>query len=679
MSFTKVSVAGIGTTGTITLTNVSVAGVITATDATFTGNVSVAGTITYEDVTNVDSVGLITARSGIDITGGGGLNLTGGAGVVTATTYRVGTASTLDASGLSVSAGVVTTTTLRVAAGSAAAPSITPTDDTNTGIFFPSADTIAFGEGGSEAARIDSSGRLGIGTSSPSYKLEVAVATNDPTTGSPAAGSFVQAIGGTTTVGNGPSFSLSNTSGAKETFWRMSAVTTSGNNGDLVFNGYNGGANYPERLRITAAGNVGIGTTIPQSILHLAGSSPQLILDPGSGSTDPVSINSWRTNAPIVFKPGDAERIRIDGSGRLLVGTSTARSNFYNDTNSAYIQLESASNDGSALALIQNFNANTLGGQLILAKSNATSVGSNTLVASGDSVGRVSFQGNDGTQFVETATIRGEIDGTPGANDMPGRLVFSTTADGASSPTERMRISANGSISACTTSGAVFTIGTVYNSAIGVNTNNKLQLLTTGANVNNDYVANIYAGAGDGVQPSNSALRVSAQHWTGSAYVLREVFIASNNGSALFPQLGTTASAANAFLDSGADNRLLRSTSSLRYKTDIENIEENRSASIINLRPVWYRSLAEADRSDWSWYGLIAEEVAEIEPRLVHWTYLEDAYEEVDGEKQLKPDAEMVPDGVQYDRLAVLLLDVVKRQQQAIETLEARLTAAGIE
>jgi hypothetical protein len=108
-------------------------------------------------------------------------------------------------------------------------------------------------------------GNVGIGTSSPVYKLDVSVATNDPTTGTPAAGSFVQVAGGTTTVGNGPSVLLKNASGAKETFWRMSAVTTSGNNGDLVFNGYNGGATYPERLRITAAGNVGIGTTSPQS------------------------------------------------------------------------------------------------------------------------------------------------------------------------------------------------------------------------------------------------------------------------------------------------------------------------------------------------------------------------------------------------------------------------------
>jgi len=60
-----------------------------------------------------------------------------------------------------------------VAAGSTAAPSITPTGDNNTGIFFPSADTIAFGEGGSEAARIDSSGRFAIGTTSPSATLHV--------------------------------------------------------------------------------------------------------------------------------------------------------------------------------------------------------------------------------------------------------------------------------------------------------------------------------------------------------------------------------------------------------------------------------------------------------------------------------------------------------------------------
>jgi len=77
-------------------------------------------------------------------------------GTVGATTPSTGAFTTLSATG-------VTT----VQAGTAAAPAITTTGDTNTGIFFPAADTIAFAEGGAEVARFDSAGNLGIGTTSP--------------------------------------------------------------------------------------------------------------------------------------------------------------------------------------------------------------------------------------------------------------------------------------------------------------------------------------------------------------------------------------------------------------------------------------------------------------------------------------------------------------------------------
>jgi hypothetical protein len=92
----------------------------------------------------------------------------------TSTNVAIGTATgsvTLvgSVSGTSITNSGVTT----VAAGSASAPSITPTGDSNTGIFFPSADTIAFAEGGVEALRIDSSANIGIGTAVPSQKLEV--------------------------------------------------------------------------------------------------------------------------------------------------------------------------------------------------------------------------------------------------------------------------------------------------------------------------------------------------------------------------------------------------------------------------------------------------------------------------------------------------------------------------
>jgi len=76
-------------------------------------------------------------------------------------------------SGGTVNGAVVITGVTTVQAGTAALPAITTTGDTNTGIFFPAADTIAFTEGGVEAMRIDSSGNVGIGTNSPGARLEL--------------------------------------------------------------------------------------------------------------------------------------------------------------------------------------------------------------------------------------------------------------------------------------------------------------------------------------------------------------------------------------------------------------------------------------------------------------------------------------------------------------------------
>lgn len=140
----------------------------------------------------------------------------------------------------------------------------------------------------------------------------------------------------------------------------------------------------------------------------------------------------------------------------------------------------------------------------------------------------------------------------------------------------------------------------------------------------------------------------------------------------------TTASAANAYIDTGTSpaNQIKRSTSSLRYKKDVEDLDVAYSSKIKQMRPVWFRSNANGDRQDWSHYGLIAEELAEIEPRLVHWWYAPDQYEEYkaeDGEtrQRLKDGAELTPDGVQYDRLTVLLLKELQILQDKISALEA--------
>jgi len=167
-----------------------------------------------------------------------------------------------------------------------------------------------------------------------------------------------------------------------------------------------------------------------------------------------------------------------------------------------------------------------------------------------------------------------------------------------------------------------------------------------------------------------------------------------------FPNITTTASGANAFLDSADSNRLYRSTSSITYKRDVEDLNSEYADQVLNLRPVWYRSKCESDCQDWSWYGLIAEEVAEIDPRFVHYGYQEEAYEFVETTetvelrhddprreegveteeithqvRQLKADARQVPNGVAYERLVVPLLDIIKRQKSQLESIEARLAA----
>jgi hypothetical protein len=176
------------------------------------------------------------------------------------------------------------------------------------------------------------------------------------------------------------------------------------------------------------------------------------ILSTSSNSSNGLILNA--TAGGIKFAYSGSERARIDSSGRLLIGTSTARSNFFNTTASAALQIEGqgGAGDSRRVAIISNDNTALAGGNLVLAHQRSGSVGGNTIVNINDIAGRLSYQGNDGAQFVEAASINCEVDGTPGANDMPGRLVFSTTADGGSSPSERLRITSSGRVGIGTSS-----------------------------------------------------------------------------------------------------------------------------------------------------------------------------------------------------------------------------------
>jgi hypothetical protein len=213
--------------------------------------------------------------------------------------------------------------------------------------------------------------------------------------------------------------------------------------------------NSQGRLFVNSSGNVGIGTTSPGGKLAVSDGTAYFQFDPvggtanilrsltGAGSREALQLDATQ----LVFANSGSERFRCDSSGRFLVGTSSARSDFFNATTFApRFQVEGT--DFSTSMLSVTCNATGANTNLVLARSRGTTNGAVTVVADGDTIGSIHFQGADGTDLVSAANIVAVVDGTPGANDMPGRLVFSTTADGASSPTERLRIASNGQLSA---------------------------------------------------------------------------------------------------------------------------------------------------------------------------------------------------------------------------------------
>jgi hypothetical protein len=205
-----------------------------------------------------------------------------------------------------------------------------------------------------------------------------------------------------------------------------------------------------ERLRVTSTGLMGLGTASPDALLTVSGVGA---FGAGAAGTPSIARSSdldtgfWFPAAnTLAASTGGSERLRVDSSGRLLVGTSTARSvgldgGFASGGGSITVET-----DAGNFSLIRNRN-DLIGPYFRFGKSRG-SIGSNTVVSSGDSLGEIQFCGADGSDLNSVAaSISAAVDAAPGNNDMPGRLVFSTTADGASSPTERMRItsgSANG-------------------------------------------------------------------------------------------------------------------------------------------------------------------------------------------------------------------------------------------
>jgi hypothetical protein len=136
----------------------------------------------------------------------------------------------------------------------------------------------------------------------------------------------------------------------------------------------------------------------------------------------------------------DSTPFVIDATGCVIAGDTIARS-----SGSGTSKLQVAQIGGTVCQGLRAYSADAAAAVLELAKSRQATVG-HTIVQSGDDVAAIRFNGSDGTNFLSAAQIIVRLDGTPGVNDMPGKLIFGTTADGASTPSDRMTIDSRGNI-----------------------------------------------------------------------------------------------------------------------------------------------------------------------------------------------------------------------------------------
>jgi hypothetical protein len=269
-----------------------------------------------------------------------------------------------------------------VSAGTAALPGLTPVGDADTGISFPVANTLDVSAGGTGRVRVNST----VQTLNEIY------------------GSTYYPVVTQVDVGTGSN--------------------------QIPLNSYLGTMAFQDASAFT--GSIGLGSASYPS-LSVTGDENTGLFSPGA---DQLAIST-----------GGIQRATVDSSGRLLVGTSIARANFFNTTLSSILQIEGASSSDSANSrfISQTFGTAGAGGPIYtFAKHRSNSVGGTTVVQSADDLGLLSFQGSDGTEFVAGAQISAQVDGTPGTNNMPGRIVLSTTPSGSATPVERLRITNDG-------------------------------------------------------------------------------------------------------------------------------------------------------------------------------------------------------------------------------------------
>jgi hypothetical protein len=474
-----------------------------------------------------------------------------------------------------------------------------------------------------ERITLTSTGRLGLGTSSPSAVFHIsnlsggtpaAFVENSASTGDALAGIRLLSHNGTSSTGQADIFATNNAwayrnYGANALV--LNAIGAGGahlmasNASGIIKFSVGGDTTAQERMRLTSTG-LGIGTTSPGNALHVVGSiqvgsTSDTIYSSNFGNYSSASdLSLISGSASLLFKTGAAndERARIDTSGRLLVGTSSALTN--GDTFKSKLVVN-GDTDGPGYP-----------GRLTLNNSVAT-------VLADYKLAEINFAGQAAGNPAASITCYAESDwNTAGdTTDNPGRLVFSTTADGASSPTERMRIVSTG----------------------------RATFASDDPSVNFVFIDN---------NAGNTGSRVALQIYTGT-------FSSSDTTSLYCNFLRGDGTQRGQIRSNGATAVAYESASDYRLKENVVPLT-NATARLQQLKP--YRFNFIDDGPDRVVDGFFAHEVQEVIPEAAGGT--KDA-EDADGNP--------VYQGIDQSKLVPLLTAALQEAIAKIETLEAKVAA----
>ena len=304
--------------------------------------------------------------------------------------------------------------TMLIEDGSASSPGLAFADDTNTGIFRSADNTINFATAGAERLEI---GSTAIVVNDSSNDVDFRVESNGQTHML-----FVDAGKDAVGIGTTPEQ------------WEAGQffALQIGKGGAL----YGRAAGDEDRNGLTSNCY-----HASDGWKYIAASAHATRYDQSDGNHIWFTAGTGTADAAVSF----SETARIDTSGRLLVGTSS-----YSSTRpSGAIHLDNTSTTPGFGNISLGFNGTTADNHNVLNfyRTRGTSSGAVTIVQSGDHLGSIAFSGADGTDAKsQAAQIYAQVDGSPASNDMPGRLILATTADGAASPTERVRIDSSGDV-----------------------------------------------------------------------------------------------------------------------------------------------------------------------------------------------------------------------------------------